>query len=250
MKSIQNSWILDKSFLASFLWASVLLRCLSTNCHLQISLSLQMSLSKPFQRGITSAQVFAVKKHNTLPFLKGCYMHWMQSVKRISNNQQIVAADEVDTFFRLVHRLRTTSNSTEFFQAGKELLRKFPNCKKWLQWWLQPGVSSMVFRCKSLMKDDLRLHKSRTSNAIEAFHSALYKLMPVKRQPVSTSLRLLLQVAKRDGIMLMDFYANNIRPNYGSFLDTPPFWLTTHLYNSIPTAILVKQTLTFLQCNY
>jgi len=160
---------------------------------------------------------FGVKQHNALPFLKGCYMHWMQSVKRMSNNHQVVKPDEIDTFLKLVHRFRTTRNSIEFFRTGKELLTFFPNCKKWLQWWLQPGVSSMVFRCKSLMKDDLRQHKSRTSNAIEAFHSALYKLMPEKRQPVSTSLRLLLQVAKRDRMMLlMDFYDNNIRPHYGN----------------------------------
>ena len=64
------------------------------------------------------------------------------------------------------------------------------------------------------MKEELREHETRTSNAIEAFHSALYKLMP-KRQPVSTSLRLLLQVAQRDGVMLVDFFENQVRPFYG-----------------------------------
>ncbi|KAK4513260.1 uncharacterized protein ATC70_011828 [Mucor velutinosus] len=94
-------------------------------------------------------------------------MHWMQSVKRMSNNHQVVKPDEIDnTFLKLVHRFRTTRNSIEFFRTGKELLTFFPNCKKWLQWWLQPGVSSMV--------------------------------------------------AKRDGMMLMDFYDHNIRPHYGN----------------------------------
>ncbi|KAK4513435.1 glutamate--ammonia ligase [Mucor velutinosus] len=100
----------------------------------------------------------------------------------MSNNHQVVKPDEIDTFLKLVHLFRTARNSIKFFRTGKELLTLFPNCKKWLQWWLQPGVSSMVFRCQSLMKNDLRQHKSRTSNAIEAFHSALYKLMPEKRQ--------------------------------------------------------------------
>ncbi|KAK4510814.1 uncharacterized protein ATC70_005248 [Mucor velutinosus] len=74
----------------------------------------------------------------------------------------------------------------------------------------------MIFRCKSLMKKELRQHKSRMSNAIEAFHSALYKLMLEKRQPVATSLRLLLQVAEYHGMMMLDLYENNIRPHYGN----------------------------------
>ncbi|KAL7314905.1 hypothetical protein PS15m_006420 [Mucor circinelloides] len=64
------------------------------------------------------------------------------------------------------------------------------------------------------MKDELREHKARTSNAIEAFHSALYKSMR-KRQPITTSLRLLLQVAQRDGVMLVDFFENQVRLFYG-----------------------------------
>jgi len=143
-------------------------------------------------------------------------MHWMQSVRRLSNNHQVVKPDDIDLFLKLVHRFRATSNSIEFYRTGQEILSKFPNSKKWLQWWLQPGVSSMIFRCKSLMKKELRQHKSRTSNAIEAFHSALYKLMPEKRQPVATSLRLLLQVAEYHGMMMLDLYENNIRPHYGN----------------------------------
>ncbi|KAK4519068.1 uncharacterized protein ATC70_009299 [Mucor velutinosus] len=133
-------------------------------------------------------EVFGVKQHNALPFLKGCYMHWMQSVRRLSNNYQVVKPDDIDLFLKLVHHFRTTSNSIELYHTGQEILSKFPNSKKWLQWWLQPGVSSMIFRCKSLMKKELRQHKSRTSNAIEAFHSALYKLMPERRQPVATKI--------------------------------------------------------------
>lgn len=64
------------------------------------------------------------------------------------------------------------------------------------------------------MKEELREHKTRTSNAIEAFHSALYKLMP-NRQPVSTSLRLVLQLAQREGVMLVDFFKDQVRPFYG-----------------------------------
>ncbi|KAG1080022.1 hypothetical protein G6F42_023502 [Rhizopus arrhizus] len=114
----------------------------------------------------------------------------------------------LDLFLTLIHRFRTTGSIAVFFKTGKELLMKFPNCKRWLQWWLYPGVSSMIFKkCKSLMKDEVTEHKTRTSNAIEAFHNALYRLMP-KRQLVSTSLRLLLQVAQRDGVMLVGFFKN------------------------------------------
>ncbi|KAK4520331.1 uncharacterized protein ATC70_008465 [Mucor velutinosus] len=154
-----------------------------------------MDFSAAQREGLIIAlrEVFGVKQHNALPFLKGCYMHWMQSVRRLSNNHHVVKPDDIDLFLKLVHRFLTASNSIEFYRTGQEILSKFPNSKKWLQWWLQPSVSSMIIRCKSLMKKKLRQHKSRTSNAIEAFHSALYKLMPEKRQPVATSLRLLLQ---------------------------------------------------------
>lgn len=183
------------------------------NIKLEKFLGVIMDFSAAQREGFISAvnEVFGVKQHNALPFLKGCYMHWMQSVKRLANNHQVVQPDETDIFLKLVHRLRTTANSIEFFRTSKELLTKFPNCKKWLKWWLQPGVSSMISRCKSLMKKELREHKSRTSNAIEALHSVLYKLMPVKRQPVATSLRLLLQVAKRDGLMLMELITGTSR---------------------------------------
>lgn len=50
-------------------------------------------------------------------------------------------------------------------KTGKELLMKFPNCKRWLQWWIQPGVSSMTFRCKSLMKDELGERRTQAYRA-------------------------------------------------------------------------------------
>ncbi|KAF1796293.1 hypothetical protein FB192DRAFT_1257171, partial [Mucor lusitanicus] len=63
---------------------------------LETFLGVIMDFSAAQREGFILAlkQVFAVKKHNALPFLKGCYMHWMQSVKHISKHRQIVTTNE------------------------------------------------------------------------------------------------------------------------------------------------------------
>lgn len=101
-----------------------------------------------------------------------------------------------------------------FVECGKEILGEFPNARRWLQWWLQPSVASTIFNCRTLIKDSLRLHASRTSNAIEAYHSVLYKLI-AKRRPIATSLRLIIAFCRTDGRLLRGFNDHGIVPRYG-----------------------------------
>lgn len=95
------------------------------------------------------------------------------------------------------------------------MLQKFPNTCRWLQWWLQPSIFSMIFLCKTVMKQDLKGHSSQTTNAIESYHSFLYNLIP-KKQPVFAALSSILQVAKSYQFALENHFDQQVRPTYSS----------------------------------
>ncbi|RCH91011.1 hypothetical protein CU097_007727 [Rhizopus azygosporus] len=57
-------------------------------------------------------------------------------------------------------------------------------------------------------------HKARTSNAVESYHSALYTVI-VKEQPLVSSLRCLLQYAKKDSQSLNAFFTDGFQPYCG-----------------------------------
>lgn len=92
-----------------------------------------------------------------------------------------------------------------------ELVSDFPGSRRWLRWWLWPKIRSLIFSSGSSMKASLRLFPSRTTNAVEAFHSVLYRLITT-RQPSSPILPQLLQIAKNDGDDIWQFY------NFGGLL--------------------------------
>jgi hypothetical protein len=159
--------------------------------------------------------VFGMTYAQSLSFIKGCYMHWMSSVECIKKNFRVVPADKSQEFMSLTYKLQKTTHPDVFLETGGAILSNFPNARDWLVWWLQPSICSMIFQCKTVMKEDLRKHPFRTSNAVESYHSVLYRLIP-KRQPLAVGLRLLLQVAKRDGLALCNYFHSGVRPTYGT----------------------------------
>ncbi|CEP08681.1 hypothetical protein [Parasitella parasitica] len=62
-----------------------------------------------------------------------------------------------------------------FVETVLELSVNFPNCRRWLRWWLQPSVSSMIFKYSSKTKPSLAAHPMRTSNSVEAFHKESFQ---------------------------------------------------------------------------
>ncbi|ORE22138.1 hypothetical protein BCV71DRAFT_224740, partial [Rhizopus microsporus] len=71
------------------------------------------------------------------------------------------------------------------------------------------GVSSRTSLLGDLQHHGLLNHKARTSNAIESYHSALYTVI-VKEQLLASSLRYLLQYAKKDKTdLLREFVAED-----------------------------------------
>ncbi|CEG64718.1 hypothetical protein RMATCC62417_01644 [Rhizopus microsporus] len=149
-----------------------------------------------------------------IAYVKGCYMHWMQSVKRIASNYAVVPQGYQAEFTKLVYVLRTTAIREEFYRTVLSLCIKFPNCKSWLRWWLQSSISSIISRFGNLQHHGLFNHKTRTSNAVESYHSALY-IVIVKEQLLASSLKYLLQYAKKDGQRLSAFFTDGIQPRYG-----------------------------------
>lgn len=158
---------------------------------------------------------FGFSKAQAMPFLKGCYMHWRISVQRIVSNHTVVSPEKAQCFLNLTYSMQRTTVNAVFDETVQNMLREFPNSRPWLQWWLQPSVASTILNCRSLMKESLRKHDSRTSNAIESYHSSLYGLIPTKK-PLATSLRLLLQVSRREGRVLNGIYTKGIAPCYGN----------------------------------
>jgi hypothetical protein len=97
--------------------------------------------------------------------------------------------------------------------TAMDLLKYFPECYRWLKFWLQPLNSSTILRYNSNQDPYLFDHPTRTSNAIEAFHSTIYNLMP-KKQSLNVSVRCILQIAKSDGDSLTNLYEKGIAPDY------------------------------------
>ncbi|KAG2227131.1 hypothetical protein INT45_003861 [Circinella minor] len=72
-------------------------------------------------------------KNDGVRFLKGCYMHPMQSVQRISSNHNIISYEEADKFRELVYTIRTTKDAEKFCRSCNEVVTRYKNSYKWLQ---------------------------------------------------------------------------------------------------------------------
>lgn len=153
-------------------------------------------------------------KAHAIPFLKGCYMHWIQSVQRIVSNYAVVPHNKSDLFRFLTYKMQKTTVDAVFVESNRRIITEFPCARRWIKWWLQPSITSTIFNCRTLMKDDFRKHDSRTSNAIESYHSVLYDLIPTKKE-LSTSLCLILKVSEKDGRIFDNYYQLGISSSYG-----------------------------------
>lgn len=109
-------------------------------------------------------------------FAVGCKIHWQRSIIRLTRNGALVPRSLVSSFEHLTRVLSSDDTSLEAFdQAVIELREGFPAVARWLDWWLQPWVASMIFPAKSSVDPSLRDHIPRTSNPVEAKHSVLHR---------------------------------------------------------------------------
>lgn len=64
--------------------------------------------------------------------LKGCYLHWKQSVQRIESNHAIVSPDKAAQFFSLTYKLNRSTVEDIFVETAKTINKEFPNARSWL----------------------------------------------------------------------------------------------------------------------
>ncbi|KAI9273123.1 hypothetical protein BDA99DRAFT_284548 [Phascolomyces articulosus] len=197
-------------------------------------LGMIMDFSSAQRNGFLLAyRQYTFGRDDGLKYLKGCYMHWMQSVQRVSSNGNAVPRDERQNFLKLANTIRTTTDKQEFITTRNKIIQRFPILRKWLTWWLNPSISSMIFNYNSSMKTTLKSHISRTSNAIEAYHHVLYGII-LEDAPLATSLRQILQTTQSDQRDLIQFYNyGGLRPSYDR---KPPKIRTRRLNNYVNDA--------------
>ncbi|KAG2216973.1 hypothetical protein INT45_011879 [Circinella minor] len=173
-----------------------------------------MDFSLSQKNGYLSAyNIYTCGMTDGLKYLKGCYMHWMQSVQCISSIHAVVPVDKHTTFLELTVKLCTTVDDTGFNVTCNNIVSEFPDTCKWLLWWLQPDVRSMIFVNGSIMKHSLRFHVCRTSNAIESFHRVFNTLIK-GGQPLRSTLRRALKLVKSDQDDLSQFYEYGMLTTY------------------------------------
>ncbi|KAF8061718.1 hypothetical protein FPV67DRAFT_293744 [Lyophyllum atratum] len=107
------------------------------------------------QHFIAEAQKFAI----------GCEIHFHRSFRRIKNLTQ---KDELDALEENVAiLLRRSTSSLEFDDAVRQLRKLYPNLKGWLDWWLRPRISSMIFPARSTVDPEIVKQVPSSSNAAE-----------------------------------------------------------------------------------
>lgn len=105
--------------------------------------------------------------------LKGCLVHFQRSVKTIAQNGSLVAPDATSRFRSLCEELRDMP-SIEHFRAIEVILREeFPSIKGWLDWWVQPSISSKIFQAFKVMDPLLDVSLPDTTNPVESLHNIL-----------------------------------------------------------------------------
>lgn len=94
----------------------------------------------------------------------------------LMSNSFCVTEDQQDIFLKNINVLRTTTDAETFSNAWDSLRTMLPNLIPWLEWWIRPEISTMIFPFSSKMKTDLTAHNTRTTNATESYHNRFYQL--------------------------------------------------------------------------
>ena len=79
---------------------------------------------------LSAYNIYSCGMTDGLKYLKGCYIHWMQSVQRISSIHTIVPVDKPLAFLELTVKLHTTVDEIEFSDACNNIVSEFPNACK------------------------------------------------------------------------------------------------------------------------
>jgi hypothetical protein len=107
--------------------------------------------------------------------LKGCEEHFLANVTRISRISSIIPPESKGEFAEMATALLApTMTSKQFVEECSEIVKKFPGCEPWLQWWMIPEHAMMLFPSEKRMHPRLWIIIPHTTNAGESQHNRLY----------------------------------------------------------------------------
>lgn len=104
---------------------------------------------------------------------RGCLVHWLRSVKRITKNGHIIPLDKVTVFESLAHKLRTVPDWGEFEKTRAAILKLVPNTVHWLKWWDDPKMGRLIYSAMQVMPEELLRKLPTTSNPVESLHHSI-----------------------------------------------------------------------------
>ncbi|KAI8878261.1 hypothetical protein K501DRAFT_336871 [Backusella circina FSU 941] len=88
----------------------------------------------PFQARKMLHGKSVTEKYDGLQYLKGCFYHWIQSVRRIASSYSDVPPKKSKMFLELALQLRTTTDEDIFQKTISEIETEFPATESWLKW--------------------------------------------------------------------------------------------------------------------
>ena len=120
--------------------------------------------------------------------LKGCYFHFMQSVRNVKNNGNIVQESKVSEFEALTSEMYRATIMHDFETTVNEIRQKFPKTKTWINWWTQPGHRILIFAaCRnSELEEELRkfYNMPTTNNVVESNNRNVNRFLSYKDMPI------------------------------------------------------------------
>lgn len=147
---------------------------------------LVVDFSDAQRKGFCEAYKELVRDGDAEKYLKGCYYHFQQSVQRLASNHAIVPIGYDKQFREYATTMSTTSSKHIFDGAVAAIQESFPNAKRWIAWWTNPKIATMIFPSQSMMKEELLNHPTRTTNGVESFHRDLYRIVAKNKSLIPT----------------------------------------------------------------
>ncbi|KIK62151.1 hypothetical protein GYMLUDRAFT_994919, partial [Collybiopsis luxurians FD-317 M1] len=128
--------------------------------------------------------------------LEGCHYHFHKSIHQMARIGNIVSPDTKGSFWKLCDSLTTMENHAEFNHTVAAIQRQWPKASQWLSWWLAPDHAHMLFPSQRTMPENLADKLPDTTNAEEAMHATIYRIVGSLHNPLFQGLDGLLNVEK------------------------------------------------------
>lgn len=129
----------------------------------------------------------------------GCEIHFFRSGKRLMQNSALISHERKDKFMEMLYIMTAKSTTSEHFASTvNQIHEQFPRIHGWLEWWLRPAISSMIFPSKSSINPTLADKVPSTSNAIESQHFNLHSAMGKDHDALAGVHKLYIYVKQRE----------------------------------------------------